>query len=127
MLHISLFECSFCQSDVVLSCVVFVCGHIGFVDYTGDEAVVVQQALVFFSTVASVLRCSIVVGKDFLVVVVDDAAHVQHAAVADFPTVLVKDGLQIVVWQEVFLDQVEEGFSYVGLDIWTLKYSPCAR
>ena len=51
----------------------------------------------FFSTVASVLQCSIV-GKDFLVVVVDDAAHVQHAAVADFPTVLVKDGLQIVVW-----------------------------
>ena len=54
--------------------------------------------MVFFSTVASVLRCSIVVGKDFLVVVVDDAAHVQHAAVADFPTVLVKGGLQIVVW-----------------------------
>ena len=29
----------------------------------------------FFSTVASVLQCSVVVGKDFLVVV-DDAAHV---------------------------------------------------
>ena len=41
----------------------------------------------FFSTTASVLRCG-VVGKDFLVVV-DDAAHVRHAAVADFYVVVV--------------------------------------
>ena len=46
----------------------------------------------FFSTVASVLRCGIVVGKDFLVVIVDDAAHVRHAAVADFHVVLAEDG-----------------------------------
>ena len=113
MLRISLFECSFSQSDVVLSCVscvVCVCGHVSFVDYTGDEAVVVQRALIFFSTVASVLRCGVVVGKDFLVAFVDDAAHVQHATVADFHVVLVKDGVQIVIWWEVFLDQVEEGF-----------------
>ena len=49
----------------------------------------------FFSTTASVLLCG-VVGKDFLVVV-DDAAHVRHAAVADFYVVVVKDGVQIVV------------------------------
>ena len=104
MLRILLSECSFCQSDVVLSCVIFVCGHVGFVDYTGDEAVVVQQALVFFSTIASVLWCVVVVGKDIFVVVVDDAAHVRHAAVADFHVVLVKDGVQIVVWWEVFLN-----------------------
>ena len=121
MLRISLFECSFCQSDVVLSCVVFVCGHVGFVDYTGDEAVVVQRALVFFSTIASVLRCGVVVGKDFLVVVVDDAAHVRHAAVADFHVVLDKDGVQILVQWEVFLDQIEEGFSYVDLDIFAVQ------
>ena len=41
MLRISLFECSFCLFDVVLSCVVFVCGHAGFVDYAGDMAVVI--------------------------------------------------------------------------------------
>ena len=29
--------------------------------------------------------------------VVDDAAHVRHAAVADFYVVIVKDGVQIVV------------------------------
>ena len=34
-------ECSFCYSDVVLSCVGFVCDHVGFVDYAGDEAVVI--------------------------------------------------------------------------------------
>ena len=49
--------------------------------------------MVFFSSVASVLQSSVVVGKDFLVVVVDDAAHVHHAAVADFHIVLVKDGV----------------------------------
>ena len=60
--------------------------------------------MVYFSTVASVLRCGVVVDKDFLVVVVDDAAHVRHAAVADFHVVLVKEGVQILVWWEVFLD-----------------------
>ena len=46
----------------------------------------------------------IVVNKDFLVVVVNDAAHVRHAAVAYFHIGLVKDGVEIVVWWEVFLD-----------------------
>ena len=58
----------------------------------------------FFFQVASVLRCGVVVGEDFFVVVVDDAAHVRHAVVADFHVVLVKDGVQLVVWWEVFLD-----------------------
>ena len=62
MLRVSLFECSLCWSDVVLSCVVFVCGHVSLVDYACDEAVVVEQALVFFSTVASVSQWNVVVG-----------------------------------------------------------------
>ena len=48
MLRISLFECFLCWSDVVLSCVVFVCGHVSLVDYACDEAVFVERALVFF-------------------------------------------------------------------------------
>ena len=36
--------------------------------------------------------------------VVDDAAHVRHAAVAYFHVALVKDGVEIVVCWEVFLD-----------------------
>ena len=42
--------------------------------------------LFFFPTFASVLRCGVVVvvNKEFLVVVVNDAAHVRHAAVAHF-------------------------------------------
>ena len=48
MSRISLFECSLCWSDVVLSCVVFVCGHVSLVDYACDEAVVVERTLVFF-------------------------------------------------------------------------------
>ena len=58
--------------------------------------------MVSFSTIKSVLRCGVIVGKDFLIV--DDAAHVRHAVVADFHVVLVKDGVQIVVWWGVFLD-----------------------
>ena len=54
--------------------------------------------MVSFSTVASVLQCGVVVGKDFLVLVVVNAAHVRHAAVAYFHVVLVKDGVGIVVW-----------------------------
>ena len=60
-------------------------------------------------------------GKDFLVAVVDDAAHVRHAAVADFHVLLVKDGVQIVVWWEVFLDSVVEGFSNVGPDFFAVR------
>ena len=41
MLRISLFECPFCYSDVGLSCAVFVCRLVGFLDYAGDEAVVI--------------------------------------------------------------------------------------
>ena len=68
----------------------------------------------------------VVVNKDFLVVVVSNAAHVRHAAVTHFYVVLVKDGVEIVVWWEVFLDSVEEGFCDVGLNIfavWGVK--PC--
>ena len=48
--------------------------------------IVVSRALVFFSTVASVLRCG-VVDKDILVVV-NDTIRVRQAAVAYFHVVL---------------------------------------
>ena len=56
----------------------------------------------FFSTVASAFWGGGV--KNFLVMVVNDAAHVRHATVAYFHVVLAKDGVRIVVWWEVFLD-----------------------
>ena len=68
--------------------------------------------MVSFSTVASVLRFGVVVVvvvKNFLVMVVDDAAHVRYATVAYFHIILVKDWVEMVVWWEVFLDYVEEG------------------
>ena len=63
--------------------------------------------MVFFSAVTFVLQCDVVVvNEDFLVVVVDsdNAAHVRHAAGTHFHVVLVKDGVEIVVWWDVFLD-----------------------
>ena len=42
------------------------------------------------------MRCDVVVvNKDFLVVVVNNAAHVRHAAVTHFHVVLVKTGLRL--------------------------------
>ena len=37
MLRFSLFECSFCYFDVVLSCVMFVCDDVSFVYYTNSQ------------------------------------------------------------------------------------------
>ena len=52
----------------------------------------------FFSAVTLVLRCdAVAVNKDFLVVVVNNAAYDRHAAVIHFHVVLVKDGVEIVV------------------------------
>ena len=59
----------------------------------------------FFSAVTFVLRCDVVaVNKDLLVVVANNAAHVRHAAVTHFHVVLVKEGVEIVVWWDAFLD-----------------------
>ena len=61
----------------------------------------------FFCAVTFVLRCDItvvVVNKYFLLVVVNNGAHVRHAAVTHFHVVLVKDWVEIVLWWEVFLD-----------------------
>ena len=49
----------------------------------------------FISTVAHVLQCGVVV-KDFLVMDVNDAANVRHAAVAYFHIAHVKEGVEIV-------------------------------
>ena len=42
-------------------------------------------------------RCGVVV-KDLLVMVLNDAARVRHATVANFHVVLVEDAVEIVVW-----------------------------
>ena len=49
--------------------------------------------------------------------VVNDAAHAWEAAVAclTFHVIFLEDGVEIVVWWEVLLDKVEEGFGVVRL------------
>ena len=76
--------------------------------------------MVFFSTVASVLRCGGGVNKDFLLW----TAHVGHAAVAYFHVVILKDGAEIVVWWEVLLDDVEENLAtlvFKFFSVWVLS------
>ena len=65
--------------------------YVAYIDYAGNKAFVIQWAFFFFSAVTFVLRCNVVVvNNDFLVVVVNNAAHVQHTAVTHFHVVLVK-------------------------------------
>ena len=64
------------------------------------------------------MRCGVVVDKDFLVVVVDDAAHVRHAAVADFHVVLVKDGVHFGLEQSAIY--LHKPFSPKG-NFWNAK------
>ena len=52
--------------------------------------------MVFLSTIASVLRSSVVVVKDFLVMVFNDAAYVRHATAAYFHFVLEKNSMSRV-------------------------------
>ena len=59
------------------------------------------------STFASVFRCGIVV-KDLFVMVLNDAAHVRHATVANFHVVLVEDGVEIVVGGKCFLIRLKK-------------------
>ena len=78
--------------------------------------------MVFFSTVASVLRCGgVAVTRIFLLW----TAHVGHAAAAYFHVVIVKHGAEIVVWWAVFLDDVEENLATLGCTLFL--YGCCLR
>lgn len=115
-----MFERSFCQSDVVLGCVV--CSHLCVVNYTGGQAFAVKRALVFVTAIALylVICIGVIVGISFfLVVFVDDRFHVVHAAVADFDVVLVGRAVVFVLFREVLGGGIERCSAGVGLDVFT--------
>ena len=93
-----MFKRPFCQSDVVLGCVV--CSHLCVVDYTGGQAFVVKRALGFVMAIALylVIYIGVIVGISyFLVVFVDDRFHVVHTAVANFDVILVEKAVVFVL------------------------------
>ena len=115
-----MFKCPFCQSDVVLGCVV--CSHLCVVNYTGGQAFVVKRALVFVTAIALYLvNCTgVIVGISyFLVVFVDDRFHVVHAAVADFDVILVEKTVVFVLFREVLRNKFEKCSADVSLDVFT--------
>ena len=115
-----MFKCPFCQSDVVLGCVV--CSHLCVVNYTGGQAFVVKRALVFVTAIALYLvNCTgVIVGISyFLVVFVDDRFHVVHAAVADFDVILVEKAVVFVLFREVLRNKFEKCSADVSLDVFT--------
>ena len=61
------------------------------VDKTGCEAIITQRALVFLSAVASRFRSCGGSVENFVVMLLNDAFHVIHTAVANFNCVFVEN------------------------------------
>ena len=61
------------------------------VDKTGCEAIITQRALVFLSAVASRFRSCGRSAENFVVMLLNDAFHVIHTAVANFNCVFVEN------------------------------------
>ena len=113
-----MFKRPFCQSDVVLGCVV--CSHLCVVNYIGGQAFVVKRALVFVTAIALYLVICISVSIIyFLVVFVDHRFHVVHTAVANFDVILVEKVVVFVLFREVLRNKFEKCSADVSLDVFT--------
>ena len=111
-----MFKRPFCQSDIVLGCIV--CSHSCVVDYTGGQTFVVKRALVFVTAIALylVICVGVIVGISyFLVVFVNDRFHVVHTAVANFDVILVEKAVVFVLFREVLRNKFEESSADVSL------------
>ena len=78
------------------------------VDKTGCEAIITQRALVFLSAVASRIRSCGGSAENFVVMLLNDAFHVIHTAVANFNCVFVENFVVPMVFRKVLLDQAHE-------------------
>ena len=113
-----MFKRPFCQSDVVLGCIV--CSHLCVVNYIGGQAFVVKWALVFVTAIALYLVICIGVSISyFLVVFVDDRFHVVHTAVAKFDVIPVEKAVVFVLFREVLRNKFEKCSADVSLDVFT--------
>ena len=115
-----MFERPFCQSNVVLGCVV--CSRLCVVNYTGGQAFVVKRALVFVTANALdlVICIGVIVGISyFLVVFVDDRFHIIHTAVANVDVILVEKVVVFVLFREVLRNKIEKYSADVSLDVFT--------
>ena len=94
MLHIWLFECSFCWSDIVLCCVVLVCDQVGFVEYAQYyEDMLSSGHWSFFLRLHPFCGVVLLLLRIFLLLLL--------MVVSMFGMQL---WVEIVVWCEVFLD-----------------------
>ena len=118
-----MFKRPFCQSDVVLGCVV--CSHLCVVNYIGGQAFVLKRALVFVTAIALYLVICIGVSiSHFLVVFVNDRFHVVHTAVANFDVIPVEKAVVFVLFQEVLRNKFEKCSADVSLDVFTERIVP---
>ena len=93
------------------------------VDKTGCEAIITQRALVFLSAVASRFRSCGGSAENFVVMLLNDAFHVIHTAVANFNCVFVENFVVPMVFRKVLLDQAQKYFSDVCLDVLTVYFA----
>ena len=91
------------------------------VDKTGCEAIITQRALVFLSAVASRFRSCGGSVENFVAMLLNDAFHVIHTAVANFNCVFVENFVVPMVFRKVLLDQAQKYFSDVCLDVLLLS------
>jgi hypothetical protein len=88
-------------------------GDSGFVNDRFGQTISIEWAFIRFSAVALFGGCRCFFDNRF-VVCVYYPTHVVHAAVADFDVVPVEYLLEDMVFWEVFVDQMEKLFAYVG-------------
>ena len=73
------------------------------VDKTGCEAIITQRALVFLSAVASRFRSCGGSAENFVVMLLNDAFHVIHTAVANFNCVFVENFVVPMVFIYIYI------------------------
>ena len=79
------------------------CSDFDVVHDAGRKAVVVERAGLFRSGVASLVLIRWAGVEDFFVVLSNDVAHVVHAAVTNFNSVLVENLVILVRWGEMLV------------------------
>ena len=118
MIVVSEFEGGFREADVghllVVAC------DFRIVDDVGCQAVPLEGAAVLVPTVASLAGLCLVNIQDLPVVGFDYTRNVRQATIADLQCVTVEDSVELRLFREMFVDQLQEGTTDVCCNIHTI-------
>ena len=97
----SLLECSFSESDVVLDFSILISRNTSFVNEAGRF--VFEGTFIFISAFTSLFCIFEVVANNLSIMSLDNAGHIFHAAVAYFHSIFVVDLVEFVIFREMFI------------------------